>query len=215
MIAKRIFDLVFATLGLLLLTPVFVAVAIWIKLDSSGPIFFRQERVGRFGRIFRIHKFRTMRVNAEAVGPLLTVGADPRITRSGTFLRAYKLDELPQLLNVIQGDMSLVGPRPEVPQYLGCSPDGVRELILSVPPGMTDFAAIEFKDENRLLAGSCDPEHDYIAKILPVKCKYYEKYVRQRSLWVDFALVLRTLRAVFSCAAGQSGEAVSSGGASW
>jgi lipopolysaccharide/colanic/teichoic acid biosynthesis glycosyltransferase len=193
MIAKRLFDLFFSGLGLIVLSPVFVVVAIWIKLDSPGPIFFRQERVGRGGRHFRIHKFRTMRSVATPQGPAITAGGDPRITRAGAFLRRHKLDELPQLIDVVRGDMSLVGPRPEVPNFMEAYPDDVRDRILSVPPGITDFASIEYREENALLAGSEAPERDYVEKILPAKLVYYDRYVRERSLWLDFALIFRTL----------------------
>lgn len=194
---KRLFDLAFSALGLLLLSPFFLAIAFWIKTDSAGPVFFRQERVGRNGRPFRIHKFRTMIVNAEARGPQLTVGRDARITPSGHFLRKYKLDELPQLIDVLSGDMSLVGPRPEVPKYVAHYPAGVRELVLSVRPGITDSASIEFRDENALLEGAADPELKYIQSILPVKLDYYRKYVEQQSLWLDMKIIGRTIAKIW------------------
>lgn len=196
MIAKRLFDLFFSVIGLILLMPLFLAVAIWLKLDSSGPVFFRQARVGRFGRLFNIYKFRTMCSDAESKGRQITVGEDPRITRSGRFLRLYKLDELPQLINVVKGEMSLVGPRPEVPQYVALYPEQVREKVLSVPPGITDFASIEYKDENTILGMAKDPDKAYIEQVMPVKLKYYDKYVSERSLWVDFKLILATLKAI-------------------
>lgn len=198
MIAKRIFDLCFSSTGAMLLSPVFVFIAAWIKCDSKGPVFFRQERVGRFGKTFRIFKFRTMCLDAEAKGRQITVGADPRITQSGKFLRRYKLDELPQLLNVIIGDMSLVGPRPEVPRYVALYPAEVRELILSVPPGITDYASIEYKDENAILGRAADPEIAYIEEVMPVKLRYYQRYVLVRSLWVDFKLIMATFKAIIS-----------------
>jgi lipopolysaccharide/colanic/teichoic acid biosynthesis glycosyltransferase len=196
MIAKRLFDLVLAIPGLIGLSPFFMFAALWIRLDSPGPVFFRQERVGRFGRPFRIYKFRTMCSDAEAKGRQLTVGNDPRITRSGAFLRRYKLDELPQLINVILGDMSLVGPRPEVPKYVACYPPEIRDKVLSVPPGITDYASIEYRDENTLLAGAVDPEQVYISEILPVKLDYYSKYVTNRSLLLDSKLILLTLKKI-------------------
>jgi len=196
MIAKRLFDLIFALAGTILLLPVFVCIAIWIKLDSSGPVFFRQERVGRFGKCFRIFKFRSMCLDAEAKGRQITVGEDPRITRSGSFLRHYKLDELPQLLNVVMGEMSLVGPRPEVSRYVALYPVDVRELVLSVPPGITDYASIEYKDENAILGRAVDPDKAYIEEVLPVKLMYYQRYVAERSLWVDLKLIMKTLRAI-------------------
>lgn len=196
MIAKRIFDFIFALAGTIVLLPVFACLAIWIKLDSSGPAFFRQERVGRFGKHFRIFKFRTMCLDAEAKGRQITVGEDPRITCSGRFLRHYKLDELPQLLNVVLGEMSLVGPRPEVPRYVALYPPNVREKVLSVPPGITDYASIEYKDENAILGRAGDPDIAYIEEVMPVKLHYYQRYVAERSLWVDFVLIIRTLKAI-------------------
>jgi lipopolysaccharide/colanic/teichoic acid biosynthesis glycosyltransferase len=194
--AKRCFDLFFAIPGLFLLLPLFIIVAIWIKLDSPGPIFFRQERVGLKGKLFRIFKFRTMCLDGEAKGRQITVGDDPRITVSGKFLRQYKLDELPQLLNVVSGDMSLVGPRPEVPNYVSLYPPEVRSAVLSVPPGITDFASIEYKDENAILGRADDPDKAYIEDIMPVKLEYYQRYVAERSLWVDFKLIIKTIMTI-------------------
>lgn len=198
MTQKRAFDLFFSFIGVLLLAPLFLFIGAWIKLDSPGPVFFRQERVGRFRKNFRIFKFRTMCLDAEAKGGLITVGEDPRITRSGRFLRKTKLDELPQLLNVLLGDMSLVGPRPEVPRYVALYPAEVRDLVLSVPPGITDYASIEFKDENVILGRAADPDRAYIEVVMPVKLAYYQKYVAERSLWVDFILILKTLKAIIT-----------------
>jgi lipopolysaccharide/colanic/teichoic acid biosynthesis glycosyltransferase len=198
MIAKRVFDLFWTVPGLIVLSPLMVGLAIWIRLDSPGPALFRQERVGRFGKPFRVVKFRTMTANAEERGPKITAGADPRITRAGAFLRKSKLDELPQLFNVLKGEMSLVGPRPEVPEYVAQYPDDVRERVLSVPPGITDFAAIEFRNESELLANSQNPEDDYLNKVLPRKLAYYERYVTERNMWVDFVLILRTMVSVIT-----------------
>lgn len=192
---KRVFDLVAASLGLLALAPLLLAIALWIRLDSPGPALFLQQRVGRGGRLFTIYKFRTMHVRP-AAGPELTVGADARITRAGFFLRRYKLDELPQLLNVVQGCMSLVGPRPEVPRYVDCYPEPVRRIVLSVAPGITDWASIMYKDENAVLARSADPERAYIDTVLPVKLDYYLRYVRERSFRVDLLILLRTVSAI-------------------
>ncbi|GAB6183582.1 sugar transferase [Thermodesulfovibrio hydrogeniphilus] len=203
MIAKRIFDFFFATIGLILLLPIFALIAIWIKLDSPGPVFFRQVRVGRFGKPFKLYKFRTMYVDSESKGQL-TVGEDPRITKAGYFLRKYKLDELPQLINVVKGEMSLVGPRPEVPRYVAFYPPDVRQRVLSVPPGITDFASIMFKDENELLAQAQDPEKVYIEEILPVKLKWYEKYILERSISLDFKLILLTLMKIIKGRSGQN-----------
>lgn len=196
MIAKRVFDLFFSVVGLLLLAPVFLLIAIWIKLDSAGPVFFRQVRVGRFGKPFRIFKFRTMRAEGEATGKQITVGDDARITRAGRFLRRYKLDELPQLLNVVKGEMSLVGPRPEVPRYVALYPEGLREIVLSVPPGMTDYASIEYVDENAILADISDPETVYVERLIPLKLRNYERYVSERSFGTDIKIILATLKAI-------------------
>ena len=190
---KRLFDLLLSLLGLVVCAPLFAGVMIWIRLDSAGPVFFRQERVGLGGRLFRIHKFRTMIVDAEARGLQVTVGEDSRITRSGRFLRKYKLDELPQLIDVLLGDMSLVGPRPEVPKYVACYPAEVREIVLSVRPGITDLASIEFSEENAMLQNANDPERVYIEQILPIKLQHYLRYVEQRSLWLDIRLIVQTV----------------------
>jgi lipopolysaccharide/colanic/teichoic acid biosynthesis glycosyltransferase len=191
-LSKRIFDIVCTSIGLLLLAPVLVAIAAVIRLDSPGPALFRQERVGRHGKLFRIYKFRTMLVHAEAGGQL-TVGDDMRITRAGRPLRRLKLDELPQLLNVLRGDMSLVGPRPEVPRYVAHYPPAVRDVVLSVPPGITEWASIRFKDENALLAAASDPERQYIDELLPMKLAYYVRYVHERSFIMDLKIILATL----------------------
>jgi len=196
-IAKRLFDLVFSLTGLLLLSPVLLLIAILIKLDSPGPVFFRQVRVGRGNVPFRIHKFRTMQSAIDTSGLQLTVGADPRITRTGRWLRKYKLDELPQLIDVLQGSMSLVGPRPEVPKYVEYYSREQKDIVLSVRPGITDNASIEYRDENDILAESDNPEQDYIEKILPVKLGYYLRYVAERSMIGDIAIILRTVRAIF------------------
>ena len=196
MIQKRIFDLFFSFLGVLFLAPLFLLISILIKLDSPGPVFFRQERVGRFGKIFRILKFRTMCLDAEAKGHQITVGADPRITKFGHLLRKIKIDELPQLFNVIVGDMSLVGPRPEVPRYVDLYPAMLRELVLSVPPGITDYASVEFRDESTILGLAVDPEKAYIEEVLPVKLHHYQRYIAERSLWVDLKLIMNTVKAI-------------------
>jgi lipopolysaccharide/colanic/teichoic acid biosynthesis glycosyltransferase len=194
--AKRLFDWLASGMGLLLLSPVLLALALWIKLDSPGPVFFRQERVGQGGRLFRIHKFRTMVTDAERLGLQITVGADVRVTRVGQWLRKYKLDELPQLLDVWLGHMSLVGPRPEVPRYVACYPDDVRDVVLSVRPGITDRASIEYKDENEVLGRAADPHYAYVSEVLPIKLAYYQDYVNNRSLVGDLLIILSTLRAI-------------------
>jgi lipopolysaccharide/colanic/teichoic acid biosynthesis glycosyltransferase len=195
-VSKRLFDLCASGVGLLILLPVLLAVALAIKLDSRGPVFFRQERVGRFGRLFRIHKFRTMVVDSESRGMQITVAADPRVTRVGAFLRRYKLDELPQLIDVLLGNMSLVGPRPEVPRYVACYPPEIRDLVLSVRPGITDRASIEFKNESEILGKAVDPHKAYVEQVLPVKLRYYVDYVQSRSLAGDVAIIFATLVAL-------------------
>ena len=155
--AKRLFDVLAAGVGLLLLAPLLAAIALWVRVDSPGPVFFRQQRVGRHGVPFRIHKFRTMAHAPVAAGPLLTVGADARVTRAGRFLRRTKLDELPQLVDVLQGTMSLVGPRPEVPRYVALYPPELRAVVLSVRPGITDPASLLFRDEGEVLGRAADP----------------------------------------------------------
>lgn len=194
--AKRLFDWLASTFGLLALAPVLLLLAVWIKLDSPGPVFFRQERVGRGGKLFRIHKFRTMVTDAERRGLQITVGADARVTRVGQWLRKYKLDELPQLLDVWLGQMSLVGPRPEVPRYVACYPADVHDVVLSVRPGITDRASIEFKDENEILGRAPDPHLAYVNEVLPIKLRYYVDYVAQRSFWSDVGIILMTVRAL-------------------
>lgn len=193
---KRLFDIAFAALALLLLCPLLLAVALWVRLDSPGPVFFRQQRVGRGGRLFAIYKFRTMHTGAEAMGPQITVGEDARITRAGAWLRRSKVDELPQFLNVLRGDMSVVGPRPEVPRYVAQYPADVRQAVLSLRPGITDLASIEFRDESALLARSQDPERTYVEQILPAKLRHAQQYVRTRSLWLDLRIIARTALAV-------------------
>lgn len=196
MILKRLFDLFFSLLVMLILVPFFLLISVWIKVGSAGPVFFRQKRIGQFGKPFYIFKFRTMVVDAESIGRQITVGEDSRITRSGSFLRKYKLDELPQLLNVIRGEMSLAGPRPEVPRYVALYPEAVKQLVLSVPPGITDPASLEYKDENRILGEAADPDQMYIDEIMPAKLAYYERYVAERSLWGDFKLIFATLKGI-------------------
>jgi lipopolysaccharide/colanic/teichoic acid biosynthesis glycosyltransferase len=195
--AKRVFDFVCSALGLLLLAPLLLVVSAWIRLDSRGPVFFRQERVGRFGVPFRIHKFRTMSHEARQ-GPQITVGADARITRAGSFLRRHKLDELPQLIDVLKGDMSLVGPRPEVPRYVAMYPQDLREKVLSVRPGITDPASLQFRDESGLLARAADPEREYVEVVMPAKLKLAAQYVERATRATDLHLIGRTLRLLFT-----------------
>ncbi|MBV8146454.1 MAG: sugar transferase [Gammaproteobacteria bacterium] len=194
--SKRLFDLAVSLPALALLSPLLLGIAAAIKLDSPGPVFFRQERVGLHGRPFRIHKFRTMVADAERSGPQLTRAGDPRVTRVGAFLRRHKLDELAQLIDVVRGDMSIVGPRPEVPRYVALYPQDVRGVVLSVRPGITDAASVEYKDESAQLAAAADPEQLYVSVIMPQKLKLCVHYVRNRSLAGDLAIVARTLAAL-------------------
>ncbi len=191
-LVKRTFDLVVASAALLLLSPLLLGVAIAVRLDSPGPVFYRQQRVGRDGRIFRIHKFRTMAHAPEGSGPLLTVGEDTRITRIGRFLRHSKWDELAQLIDVWRGDMSIVGPRPEVPRYVAHYPEVLRAQVLSVKPGITDDCSLDFRDESDWLARSADPERTYVDEILPIKLALQARYVAEAGLLTDLRIVART-----------------------
>lgn len=188
---KRLFDIVASGLGLLVLSPILIIVAIWIKLDSKGPVFYRQVRVGRYNKDFRIFKFRSMRVGSDK-GSLVTIGGrDPRVTRSGYFIRKFKIDELPQLINVFIGDMSLVGPRPEVRHYVDYwTPEQMHAL--DVRPGITDPASIRFRNENELLEKAEDPEKYYIEVIMQEKLKLYLEYVDNASFWYDIKLIFQT-----------------------
>lgn len=188
---KRIFDILVSGIGLLCLSPLLLIVAIWIKLDSPGPIFYRQVRVGRYNKDFRIFKFRSMRIGSDK-GSLVTIGGrDPRITRSGYFIRKFKIDELPQLINVLVGDMSLVGPRPEVRHYVNYwTPEQMH--VLDVRPGITDPASIKYRNENELLAQAEDPEKYYIKVIMQEKVKLYLEYAEKSSFWYDIKLIFQT-----------------------
>ena len=191
--AKRLFDLSIAALALLVLWPLMLLIAGIVKLDSPGPVFYRQQRIGRFGAPFRIHKFRTMVQDAPSRGPAITVGDDARITRAGAWLRRSKLDELPQLLDVLAGDMSLVGPRPEVPQYVALYPAELRKRVLAVRPGITDPVSLRFADEGALLARSADPEREYREVLLPAKLHAAAAYAADATLWSDLGVLARTL----------------------
>lgn len=190
---KRLGEIFCSSMGLVILLPFFLLVALWIKLDSPGPVFFRQLRIGLYGKPFKIYKFRTMIADSESKGPRVTSGGDTRVTRAGRFLRQYKLDELPQLMNVFIGNMSLVGPRPEVPKYVEMFKDDYQE-ILCVKPGITDYAAIEFRNEERVLTGYDNPEEGYINEVLPKKIEFYRKYVREHSFWTDMQLIYLTVK---------------------
>ncbi len=189
---KRTFDIVVAFLGLLLLSPLGAVVALLIKWDSRGPVFFRQERVGRGFRPFFIYKFRTMVEDAPRRGGLITVGEDPRITRVGWYLRKTKIDELPQLINVVRGKMSFVGPRPEVRQYVELFRKDYEE-ILKVRPGITDLASLKNRDEADVLGRSQDPEEEYVNRILPEKIHLAKEHLRRSSFFLDLTLVFKTL----------------------
>jgi lipopolysaccharide/colanic/teichoic acid biosynthesis glycosyltransferase len=192
---KRLFDIVFSFTGLIILSPVYIIIGIILKLDSKGPIFYRGVRVGLNRKHFKIFKFRTMVVNAEQIGGSSTADDDPRITKIGKFLRKYKLDELPQLINVLKGDMSFVGPRPEVPFYVNMFTEE-EKAILTVKPGMTDYASIWDSDEGALLAGSPDPEKTYMEKIRPQKIKLQLEYVKKHSFWIDLKIIFKTLKII-------------------
>jgi lipopolysaccharide/colanic/teichoic acid biosynthesis glycosyltransferase len=193
--AKRVFDVVLSGVGLVVLSPLLLAAGAAVGLSSPGPIFFRQTRVGRDFRPFRIVKFRTMVVDAERGGGSLSIGDDPRITPFGRVLRRFKVDELPQLLNVLAGDMSLVGPRPEVPRFVERYRD-VYARVLRVRPGITDAASLKYRDEAAILARAPDPDRAYVEVILPDKLRLAEEYVRAASLREDLAIIIRTLGAI-------------------
>jgi len=194
---KRRFDFVGALVGLLVLSPALALLALLIKLSSPGPFFYRGVRVGRGGKTFRIFKFRSMVQNAEAIGGSSTPEDDPRVTGIGRFLRKYKLDELPQLLNVLSGDMSFVGPRPQVPWAVELYTQEERDQIFKVRPGITDYASIRFRNEGEILRGSTDPDTDYFEKIHPEKMRMSLEYVRKHSLWMDLDILAKTFIAIF------------------
>ncbi len=192
--AKRAVDLLLSLAGLALVWPLMALAALWVKVDSPGPALFRQERVGRHGRSFHILKFRTMRPD-DGKGRQITVGADPRITRSGHWLRATKLDELPQLFNVIKGEMSFVGPRPEVPRYVAFYTPEERR-VLELRPGITDLASIKYRHESELLARSADPERTYVDEVMRDKLRINLDYAARAGLWADVGVIVLTLRAL-------------------
>lgn len=192
---KRLFDIIASGCGLLVLSPVFIIVALWIKIDSKGPVFFRQVRVGRYNKDFRIFKFRSMRVGSDKGSQVTIGGRDPRVTRSGYFIRKFKIDELPQLINVFVGDMSLVGPRPEVRHYVNYwTPDQMK--VLDVRPGITDPASIRYRNENELLEKAEDPERYYIDVIMQEKIELYLEYVEKSSFWYDIKLIFQTFKVI-------------------
>jgi len=191
-ITKRAFDIVACVTAVLLLCPVWLCIGLLVACSSKGGAFFRQIRVGRDGKNFKLLKFRTMRNDADKTGGLITVGDDCRVTRVGKFLRKYKLDELPQFLNIIKGDMSIVGPRPEVPKYVALYDERQRQ-VLSVRPGLTDYASIEYISESELLAQSPDPDKTYIEEIMPAKLELNLKYIENQSVMEDLRLIFKTL----------------------
>lgn len=194
---KRLFDVLASGLGLLFLSPLFFVIAIWIKFDSSGPVFYRQVRVGRYNKDFRIFKFRSMRVGADKLGLITVGGHDPRITRSGYFIRKYKLDEFPQLINVFIGDMSLVGPRPEVRKYVDMyTPEQMH--VLDVRPGVTSLASIRYRNENELLDNAEDPDKFYVDVVMQDKLAIDLEYVKQASFWFDMKLIFMTFWEIIS-----------------
>lgn len=194
---KRSFDILFSLIGLILLLPFFIIIALCIRLDSKGGIFYRQTRVGKDGKDFRLFKFRTMVSGSDKKGLITVGGRDSRITRIGYTLRKYKLDELPQLLNVLIGDMSLVGPRPEVRKYVDLYTEQQR-MVLSVQPGITDYASIEYSNENELLGQSNDPEITYIQEIMPHKLQLNLKYIREKGMLTDLRIIFATLKKIVS-----------------
>jgi len=189
---KRLLDIFFALFGIVLLSPVFLVAAIFIKKEDGGPLLYSGIRVGLNGNYFRMHKFRTMVVNADKIGGSSSADDDPRITRTGKILRKFKLDELPQLFNVLKGQMSFVGPRPDVPLYVNMFTQAER-AILSVRPGITDWASLWNSDEGSILAGSVDPEKAYMEKIRPEKIRLQLKYVKERNIWMDFVIIFLTI----------------------
>lgn len=194
---KRSLDILASSCGLLVLLPLFAILAAWIKLDSHGPVFYRQTRVGRHNKDFRLFKFRSMRVGADQQGLITVGGHDPRITRSGYFIRKYKLDELPQLINVFIGDMSLVGPRPEVRKYVNMyTPEQMH--VLDVRPGITDMASIRYHNENEVLESADDPDRYYIDVIMQDKLRLNLEYVTKRSFWLDLKLIFKTFYTIIS-----------------
>jgi lipopolysaccharide/colanic/teichoic acid biosynthesis glycosyltransferase len=192
---KRLFDLLLSSLGLAVLSPVLVVIALMIKYDSVGSVFYAGTRAGLYGMPFKMYKFRTMVVNADKIGGSSTPDDDPRITLVGRFLRRYKLDELPQLINVFKGDMSFVGPRPQIHWAVDrYTPE--ERLVLSVPPGITDYASLRFPNEGQILKGSADPDKDYLEKIHPEKMRLSLEYVKERSFWLDIKIILQTIAAI-------------------
>lgn len=194
---KRLFDILSSGIGLVVLSPLFAVLAIWIKADSRGPVFYRQVRVGRGNKDFRLYKFRSMRPDSDKLGLITVGGHDPRVTRSGYYIRKYKLDELPQLINVFVGDMSIVGPRPEVRKYVDMYTPG-QMRVLSVRPGITSLASIRYRNENEILAASDDPDRCYIEQVMPDKLAIDLEYVDRATLWDDICLIFSTFKEIIT-----------------
>lgn len=194
---KRLFDILSSGIGLVVLSPLFAVLAIWIKADSRGPVFYRQVRVGRGNKDFRLYKFRSMRPDSDKLGLITVGGHDPRVTRSGYYIRKYKLDELPQLINVFVGDMSIVGPRPEVRKYVDMYTPG-QMRVLSVRPGITSLASIRYRNENEILAASDDPDRCYIEQVMPDKLAIDLEYVDRATLWNDICLIFSTFKEIIT-----------------
>ena len=194
---KRLFDLILAILSLVILLPVFIVISLWVLLDSKGGIFYLQSRVGWRNKDFLMYKFRSMRPGADAEGLLTIGGKDPRVSRAGFYLRKTKLDELPQLLNIIKGEMSFVGPRPEVRKYVELYTEE-QLLVLSIRPGLTDYASLEYFEESTLLAKSDEPEKVYIEEIMPAKLALNLRYIKERSLLLDIRIIFMTIARIFS-----------------
>ena len=193
---KRIFDIISSTIVLIVLSPLLIFISVWIALDSPGGIFYKQIRIGKDEKPFKLLKFRSMRPDSDKSGQL-TIGNDNRVTKVGRFIRRYKLDELPQLINIIRGEMSVVGPRPEVPKYVNMYSAEQKEVLLALP-GLTDYASLEYLDEQKVLGAAADPESVYIEEVMPAKLKLNLKYINERNFWLDIKLIFRTIGKILS-----------------
>ncbi len=194
---KRTLDVILSLIGLIVTSPVILFGALLVKLSSKGPVFYMSERTGRDGKPFKMYKFRTMVPNADKIGGPSTAADDPRLTKTGLFLKRFQIDELPQLINVLKGDMSLVGPRPEVKIYVDMMTEEEKNVILSVRPGITDFASLWNFHEGEILKGAEDPEKEYMEKIRPEKLRLQIKYVKEMNFWVDMKIILMTVLKLF------------------
>ena len=194
---KRIFDIIFSLFGIVITFPIWILAVFLIKKDSPGPVFYIAKRIGKGGVPFRMYKFRTMVNNADKIGGPSTPGDDIRLTKTGKFLKRFQIDELPQLINILKGDMSFVGPRPEVKMYVDMMTEEEKNVILSVKPGITDYASLWNFSEWKVLSGSMDPERDYLEKIRPKKIRLQIKYVKERNFWIDIKIILKTILKIF------------------